>query len=251
MTADGPGHSGHRAAPSLPAARLDALTDGIFAVAMTLLVLGLDRHIPDPLAGQTLFGGLLEFGDQFADYVISFAVLGVFWLGHLRMTRRLREADTTFVLGNLAFLFFVTMIPPLTTLIGDHPNRPRAAILYGANLLFLLLCEAAMWHRICHRLANESLANPLGTWRLGAQTLRGRARRGDRRHRCGDDRNQDRRDRVALALDLRAPDRPRRRPPAGQGRAPRVRWCRPRSIFCGPFDTSFIIFCACSYWARS
>ncbi|HET7262859.1 MAG TPA: TMEM175 family protein [Casimicrobiaceae bacterium] len=166
MTADGPGHSGHRAAPSLPAARLDALTDGIFAVAMTLLVLGLDRHIPDPLAGQTLFGGLLEFGDQFADYVISFAVLGVFWLGHLRMTRRLREADTTFVLGNLAFLFFVTMIPPLTTLIGDHPNRPRAAILYGANLLFLLLCEAAMWHRICHRLANESLANPLGTWRL-------------------------------------------------------------------------------------
>lgn len=166
MTADGPGRSGHRAAPSLPAARLDALTDGIFAVAMTLLVLGLDRHIPDPLAGQTLFGGLLEFGDQFADYVISFAVLGVFWLGHLRMTRRLREADTTFVLGNLAFLFFVTMIPPLTTLIGDHPNRPRAAILYGANLLFLLLCEAAMWHRICHRLANESLANPLGTWRL-------------------------------------------------------------------------------------
>lgn len=166
MTADDPGHSGHRAAPSLPAARLDALTDGIFAVAMTLLVLGLDRHIPDPLAGQTLFGGLLEFGGQFADYVISFAVLGVFWLGHLRMTRRLREADTTFVLGNLAFLFFVTMIPPLTTLIGDHPNRPRAAILYGANLLFLLLCEAAMWHRICHRLANESLANPLGTWRL-------------------------------------------------------------------------------------
>lgn len=215
MTADDPGHSGHRAAPSLPAARLDALTDGIFAVAMTLLVLGLDRHIPDPLAGQTLFGGLLEFGGQFADYVISFAVLGVFWLGHLRMTRRLREADTTFVLGNLAFLFFVTMIPPLTTLIGDHPNRPRAAILYGANLLFLLLCEAAMWHRICHRLANESLANPLGTWRLL------------RKHR------------------------PRRRPPAGQGRAPRVRWRRPRSIFCGPFDTSFIIFCACSYWARS
>lgn len=166
MSADHQGSSAHRATSSLPTGRIDALTDGIFAVAMTLLVLELDRHVPEPLAGHTLLDGLLEFGFQFADYVISFAVLGVFWLGHLRMTRRMRGADTTFVLGNLAFLFFVTLIPPLTTLIGDHPNRPRAAILYGGNLLLLLFCEAGMWHRICHRLANESLTHPLDTWRL-------------------------------------------------------------------------------------
>jgi uncharacterized membrane protein len=154
--------TGH-AAP-LSKARLEALTDGIFAVAMTLLVL--DLKIPEPEAGQTPFDAALAVVDRLDNYVISFVVLAVFWLGHVRLISRCREVDAGFVALNLAFLLFTTLVPPLTTLLGDHPRLPRAAILYGGNLLFILACEVLLWRRICHELHNESVQDPPATWRL-------------------------------------------------------------------------------------
>jgi len=148
----------------LPKARLEALTDGIFAVTMTLLVL--DIKFPDPEPGQTAFGAFLSLVDRLDNYVISFVVLAVFWLGHLRLFNRCREVDVGFVALNLAFLLLTTLVPPLTTLLGDHPRLPRAAVLYGGNLLLILACEALLWRRACRGLANETLHDPLATWRI-------------------------------------------------------------------------------------
>jgi uncharacterized membrane protein len=150
--------------PPLPKARLEALTDGIFAVAMTLLVL--DLHLPEPSSGGTLLDAFLRLVDRLDNYVISFAVLAVFWMGHLRVMRRVSEADARFVTINLVFLFLVTLVPPFTTLLGDHPDLPRPAVLYGGNLLLMLGCEMLLWHRVCHRLANKSLEDPALTWRV-------------------------------------------------------------------------------------
>ena len=149
---------------ALPKARLEALTDGIFAVTMTLLVL--DLKIPEPSEAATVFDEVATMVDRIDNYVISFVVLAVFWLGHVRMLRRVHEVDAPFVALNLAFLLFTTLVPPLTTLLGDHPQLPRAAVLYGGTLLAILVCESLLWHRACHRLANETLADPLATWRL-------------------------------------------------------------------------------------
>ena len=148
----------------LPKARLEAITDGIFAVAMTLLVL--EVKVSDPVAGAGFVDEVRRLVDTLDNYVISFVVLAVFWIGHLRVMRRLREPDTTFTVTNLAFAFFTTLVPPLTTYLGDHPEAPRAAILYGGNLLLLLACEALLWRRVCHRLANDTFPDAAEGWSL-------------------------------------------------------------------------------------
>jgi uncharacterized membrane protein len=147
--------------PPLPKARVEALTDGIFAVTLTLLVL--DVHFPAP-ADAPPGAALLALVDLLDNYVISFAVLAVFWIGHLRLMRRLAEPDGAFLAWNLAFLFLTTLVPPLTTLLGNHPDMPRAALLYGANLFLLLGCELAMWRRVCHRLPDAGFTDAPAVW---------------------------------------------------------------------------------------
>src|SRR3954471_3082971 len=80
--------------PPLPKARLEALTDGIFAVTMTILVLNLE--VPAPSEGTTVFVEFSHLVDRLDNYLISFVVLAVFWIGHLRLMRRMHEPDVTF-----------------------------------------------------------------------------------------------------------------------------------------------------------
>jgi uncharacterized membrane protein len=149
--------------PPLSKARLEALTDGIFAVAMTLLVL--DLKLDEAVDGPSLAEEFLRLVDHVDNYAISFAVLAVFWIGHLRIIRRVHEADSFFVVANLALLFLTTLVPPLTALLGHHPEQPRAALLDGGNLILILTCEMLLWHRVCTGLANETLEDPEATWR--------------------------------------------------------------------------------------
>ena len=150
----------------LPKSRLEALTDGIFAVSMTLLVLDLQfpPHVFDREASA--WTALVALLVRLDDYVISFVVLCVFWLAHLRLLNRLREADVPFIWLNLAFLLLTTLVPALTALIGDNPTHPRAAILYGANLALTLVVEGLMWRRMCLTLANETVTDPVALWRF-------------------------------------------------------------------------------------
>ena len=150
----------------LPKARLEALTDGIFAVTMTLLVL--DLKFPEHALDRTsdFLPALRALVDRFDDYVISFVALCVFWLAHLRLLRRVRETDSHFVWLNLGFLLLTTLVPMLTALVGDNPDHPRAAILYGANMVAILGAEALMWRRMCHGLQNETVSDPIALWRF-------------------------------------------------------------------------------------
>lgn len=110
----------------LPKARLEALTDGIFAVTMTLLVLDL-KFPPDALDRQGAFlSALAAILDRLDNYVISFLALCVFWVSHARLMRRLRDPDAAFVWLNLGFLLLTTLVPSLSTLVGDSPTHPRA-----------------------------------------------------------------------------------------------------------------------------
>jgi uncharacterized membrane protein len=152
--------------PPLPKGRLEALTDGIFAVTMTLLVL--DLKFPEhPLRKETdLFEALAALAPKFDDYIISFLVLCLFWLSHLRVLSRVREADATFTWLNLGFLLFTTFVPLMTSLLGAHPAHPAAAVIYGANLLAILLFEGLLYRRMCKTLANETVSDPEALWRF-------------------------------------------------------------------------------------
>lgn len=117
---------------SLGGSRLAAFSDGVFAVAITLLVL--DLHVPRADQSESL-GTLLrsEFG-AYVVFFLSFAIVGIKWLNHHRMLSRMRGADTTLILLNLMLLLGVTIVPFTTALLARYLRTPDAALasmLYG------------------------------------------------------------------------------------------------------------------------
>jgi uncharacterized membrane protein len=120
--------------------RIEALTDGIFAVAMTLLVL----DIKPPLhlrfeTNEALVEHLLLLEHSFVMYAISFVVLAMFWLGHHLQFHFVRHVDRQLLWINLAFLLFAVVVPFSTNLVGDHGHLQLPLVLYAVNLLVLTL----------------------------------------------------------------------------------------------------------------
>jgi uncharacterized membrane protein len=125
----------------IPKSRLDALTDGIFAFAMTLLVLGL--NLPpsfDPKTDADLIAALSNLDGQFLAYFISFFVLGLRWLGHVRHKREEPEKTSReYGLWILIHLFFVTCLPFSTMVVGQYGELAAAVWLYAANMAAMAL----------------------------------------------------------------------------------------------------------------
>jgi uncharacterized membrane protein len=138
--------------------RIEALADGIFAVAMTLLVL--DIKSPEQLSFATdrdLIDYLATLEHSFAMYAISFVVLGLFWFGHHLHFHFVRQVDRSLLWINLLFLLFTALIPFSTDLLGDHGHLELPVVVYGANLL--VLAAMASLH-LRHLAANGHLAAP-------------------------------------------------------------------------------------------
>lgn len=115
--------------------RLEAFSDGVFAVAATLLVLDLTvKHAP---AGH-LAHALGALWPSYATYVVSFMTIGIVWLNHHAQFRNIARADRTLMVINLVLLMFVTLTPFPTTLLASHFNpgadERTAAALYAATL---------------------------------------------------------------------------------------------------------------------
>ncbi len=117
-----------------PKARLDALTDGIFAVAMTLLVLELrvpEQASPD---NASLWQALKDLGPKFFPYLLSFLVLGESWLAKVRIRMKDEHVTRGYAVACLANLFFITCVPFSTMLVGRYGDVPVAILVYVANL---------------------------------------------------------------------------------------------------------------------
>ena len=138
--------------------RIEALADGIFAVAMTLLVL--DIKSPLKLAFETN-AGLIEYlttlEHSFAMYAISFVVLAIFWIGHHVLFHYVRHVDRRLLWMNLAFLLLVTFVPFSTDLMGDHGHLILPVFVYGTNLIALGALLALQLHYLA---AHPALAAP-------------------------------------------------------------------------------------------
>lgn len=116
--------------------RLDALTDGVFAVAMTLLVI--DIKLPEsvhPHTGKELIEALAGLNMQFFAYALSFFVLGLRWLGLARGADPGETAPMDYARWTLVHLFLVTCIPFSTMVVGRFGDLPAAVCLYGGNML--------------------------------------------------------------------------------------------------------------------
>jgi len=121
-----------------PKARIEALTDGIFAFAMTLLVV--DLRLPDHLAITTsaqLWAQLGELVPQAVAYVISFFVLAALWRGAISVRHDAQEVGAGALHLWVWYLLFVTMVPFSSALVGRYGNLPPAVWLYAANMAAL------------------------------------------------------------------------------------------------------------------
>jgi len=148
----------------LSTARLEALVDGVFAVAMTLLVLTLIvPREPAGLSPAALTRHLLH--DLYAlpftalTYAISFVIAGVYWVGHHNQFPLIQRADRVLLWITILFLMGVTGIPFSTALLGAYPGQQVAVVLYGGNLIVIGLVLALQWWYATsnHRLTDEDL----------------------------------------------------------------------------------------------
>lgn len=154
---------------TFPRSRVDALTDGIFAFAMTLLALEL--RLPDePVRdGAALIADLLALGQKYLAYVISFFVLAAHWRSNIEL-RRIETVSAEALGWWIIYLFFVTSIPFSSSVVGLHGDLPPAAWLYAANLiavsalsLRLRLLEIVPEHRPSARIGHFRIAFVIGT----------------------------------------------------------------------------------------
>jgi uncharacterized membrane protein len=128
----------------LPLGRLEAFSDGVFAIAITLLVLELAVAAD---AGEDLLAGILAEWPAYVAYVTSFLTIGAIWIGHSTMTGALRAADGTLYRLNLVVLLIASFLPFPTKLMSEFVEEPDAervaAIFYGLVLLALSLSLTA------------------------------------------------------------------------------------------------------------
>lgn len=142
--------------------RLEAFSDGVFAIAITLLILDLRvprldhvadavRASPGLLPSAALGQQLLALWPNAFAYVMSFAVILVIWVNHHRIFTIVRRTDQTFLLGNGLLLMFVSLVPFPTALLAEYlwhgdPGQFRlAALVYAGNGLLISLTFRIIW----------------------------------------------------------------------------------------------------------
>ena len=140
--------------------RLEAFSDGVFAIAITLLVLELavPRDAPD------LAKALGDRWPSFAAYVVSFAVIGIMWVNHHAILHNVARVDRPLLFINLLLLMFIAVVPFPTALLAEYLveggwNSKVAAAIYSGNLFGCAIAFQLLWRWIVHdaRLLHEEI----------------------------------------------------------------------------------------------
>ena len=118
--------------------RLAALSDGVFAVAMTLLVLDLRVPALEAVHGEhELWRALVALSPRLVMYLMSFMTLGIFWIGQQTQLNHLARSDRSLSWIHIGFLFPVSITPFSTTLLAEFPAYRTALLVYWVNILLM------------------------------------------------------------------------------------------------------------------
>ncbi|MFZ0626461.1 MAG: TMEM175 family protein [Acidimicrobiia bacterium] len=123
--------------------RVVFFSDAVFAIAITLMVIEL--RIPDGVTPSELPDALRDLSPRYFSFLISFAVIGVFWIGHYRMFRFIRGWDHGLLLLNLLFLLTIAFLPFPTSLIGRFSETQVATTVYSASVLGCAIAAVLLW----------------------------------------------------------------------------------------------------------
>ena len=124
--------------------RIFAFTDGVFAIAITLLILQID--VPTAAtSNSTLWSALGDESANIVAFVVSFAVIGMYWIGSHRFMRTVVEYDRGLMLLTLVYLFFIVIIPFTSQLMGEYgSDAPISVVIYIINLMMVSVVSALM-----------------------------------------------------------------------------------------------------------
>jgi len=115
--------------------RIEALSDGIFAIAMTLLVLELHLpNLPSNAPNVQVAPALWQLWPKLLTYAVSFLSLGVYWIGHHNMYHAIRRADRVLLWLNILFFMCVSLLPFSTSVLNAFRQTQVAPLVFGANL---------------------------------------------------------------------------------------------------------------------
>ena len=139
------GHDG--AARAVSPARFDAFSDGVIAIAITLLVL--EIKVPEAEDGG-LWHELGRLWPSYAAYAVSFLTIGIMWVNHHNLSRRLAAVDHGLVYANLALLGSISFLPFPTAVIAEYlraggDNEKAAAGLYAIAMILISLSFVGLW----------------------------------------------------------------------------------------------------------
>jgi uncharacterized membrane protein len=129
-------------------ARIESLSDCVFSVIMTILIL--DIRVPpmtDANNVQELWGRLLLLWPYFRSYFISFAILGMYWINHHALFHSfVKHANRHLTYINILFLCFIALVPFSAHLVGQYPHNELAVAVYGGNVILIGLVHYVMFH---------------------------------------------------------------------------------------------------------
>lgn len=127
--------------------RIETLVDGIFAIAMTLLVLNLSiPQLTGSVPNITVENYLISSIPKFFTYGLSFVILAIFWRVNHQQFYRIKRADSVFLWITVIWLLFVALVPFSTSLMGGYGETQSANIFFNINLLLIGVFSGLIWY---------------------------------------------------------------------------------------------------------
>ena len=145
--------------------RIEAFSDGVFAVAITLLVLNLQvPELAASVVSQELVAKLIELWPKLLIYVLSFVIVGIYWVAHHNSFHYIKRSDRTLLWLNLLLLLCIVFIPFPTALVGEYPQQQISLVIYGGTLVITgLVLQLLWWYATSgYRLVEEATHSPDG-----------------------------------------------------------------------------------------
>ncbi len=132
-------------------ARIEAFSDGVIAIIITIMVLEL--HVPqlaETFGREEFFKAFEHLWTKLVAYAMSFVIVAIFWVNHHGFFHTLKKSDGKLLWYNNHLLFWLSLVPFVTAFLGEHPDRPEAIIVFGlvmffAALAFMLMGQYAMF----------------------------------------------------------------------------------------------------------
>ncbi|NES94696.1 MAG: DUF1211 domain-containing protein [Desertifilum sp. SIO1I2] len=151
--------------------RIEAFSDGVFAIVITLLILEIKvPEIPTAQVTTELLPRLQELTPKLLSYVTSFLVIGTYWVAHHNAFHYARRGDRLLLWINILYLMCLTFIPFPTALLGEYAPDSVAVAIYGVTLLVTAIVFNGMWWYIAY---SPGLLRPETNPRVVKQVTRG------------------------------------------------------------------------------